>query len=216
MLTPGVFATFLHYAFGQYSQKKADNLSLFFILGAEAMVVITFLFISIIIWALPLSIINFNNPILLWILVGIFVALSVAAFCFYFRKGKYSELFISRNTAKKFIKRAQFVKKRSDAFVFGLVSGVPELPFTLPLYFISALSIMNISISSFTCSSIMILFAFVSIIPLFIVYTFFKTGHNLADLIKFRTKNKTFFRFLISALYLVVAILFINLRGFIL
>lgn len=215
MLIPGIFATFFHYASGQYSRKKVDDLSLFFILGTETMTVLTFFLISIIMWVFPLPIINFSNPILLWILIGIFLALGLATFCFYFRQGSGSELFISRSLAHKFAQKAKLIKTRSDAFVFGFISGVPELPFTLPLYFISILSITNISFSPLTCSSIIVLYTLISVLPLFITHTLFRHNHNLADFIKFRTKNKLFFRFLISILYLIIAILLINFRNFI-
>ena len=84
MLVPGIFATFLHYASGQYSRRRVDDLSIFFIIGAETMVILAFFLIAMIIWALPPSIINLSNDILLWVLTGIFLALSLASFCFYF------------------------------------------------------------------------------------------------------------------------------------
>ena len=212
-LTPGIFAIFLHDATGQYSHKKVDDLSLFFILGAETLKVLIFFLASVITWALPLCTINFNNPALLWSLAGVFVAHSLAFCCFYFRKGDHAQLFVSRQTAHKFLKKTRLTKKRSDAFVLGLVSSIPELPFTLPLYFISVLSIMNISTLPLSCAGLIILFAFITIIPLFIIYASFKTGFNLADFIKFRRKNKTFCRFFVSLLYLTIAVLFLSLGG---
>lgn len=212
MLVPGIFATFLHYASGQYSHRRVDNLSIFFIIGAETMVVLAFFLIAMIIWALPPSIINLNNNILLWILTGIFLALSLASFCFYFRKSAGSKLFLSHQTVNNFIEKTKTTKTRSDAFILGLVSSIPELPFTLPLYFISILSAMSINFTPSIYSGIIIIYAFIVILPLFIIHALFRNGHNLADFIKFRTRNKAFFRFLISFLYFIIAILFITFR----
>ena len=212
MLIPGIFANFFHYVSGKYSHKKADDLSLFYIIGVEVSVVIMFFLLSIIIWALPFSIISLSNPILLWIFIGIFFALSIATFCFYFKKD--GRLFISPKTASRFLDKPKFIKLRSDAFIFGFISSVPEFLFTLPLYFITLLVIPNISSSSFSHSSIIILYALATICPLFITHIFFKTNHNLADFIKLRQKNRPFFRFFISLLYFLLAILLIG--GFIL
>ncbi len=208
MLVPGIFANFFHYASGKYSRKKTDDLSLFFILGVETMVVLFFFLIATILWALPLTTINLNNPIIVWTLAGIFFATSLVTFFLYFRKN--GSLFISRKTATMLINRPKTVKNRSDAFVFGLISGIPELPFTLPIYFVAILSINSISLSPFSCAGLIILYAFLTVCPLFITHTFFRTNHNLADFLKLRLKNQPFFRFFISLLYFLLAVLLIG------
>ena len=215
MLTPGVFANFFHHASGKYSRKKTDTFSLFFIFGAETLTALIFLFVSTIIWALPLSVINSNSGIISWIFVGIFIALSLATFLFYFhRNSSGSQLFIPRPIAQKLLNEPKYIKKRSDAFVLGFVSGIPELPFTLPLYFYSTLTMIKISIAPTSFSALIILFAIITVCPLFILHTSFRTNHNLADYLRFRTNHKTFFRFFISFLYLLLAILIIVFRTF--
>ena len=203
MLIPGIFANFFHYASGKYSRAKADNLSLFFILGVETMVVLIFFLIATIIWALPLSVVNLDNAILVWVLAGIFFGLGLATFFLYFRK--QGGLFIARKTATKFLSHPKFIKTRSDAFVFGMISGVPELPFTIPLYFVATLIISDISLSSLPCAGLIILYALLNICPLFLVHAYFRANHNLADFLRLRLKNQTFFRIFLSLLYLLLA-----------
>lgn len=208
MLIPGIFANFFHYASGKYTRTKADSLSLFFILGTETMVVLGLFLIATIIWALPPSTVNLENPILVWILAGIFFGLSLTAFFVYFRKN--GQLFISRKTATTLIDRPKSIKNSSDAFVFGLMSGIPELPFTLPLYFVSILAISNVSLSPFPCAGLIIFYAILAICPLFATHLYFRTGHNLADFLRHRLKNQTFFRIFLGLLYFILATLLIG------
>ena len=214
MFVPGFFALFFHQLSGKYSRKKADDLSLFYIIGVETITIILLFLISIIICASPLDFINLDNRILLWTLSGILVALGIVFFFFYFRRGKTSALFVSRKTVTKFTKKINTIKTRSDAFMLGLVSATPELFFTLPLYFVSLLVISSISMTSFPCTIFIIIFALLTITPLFIIHYTFNHNCNLATYIRFRIKNKNFFRYFISCLYLLIAILIIIIGGF--
>ena len=206
-LVPGVFALFSHYAFGKYSKTKASNLSLFFIFGVEFLTTILFIIIYFILMALyPML----PNPdLILWILCGIFIALSIASLLFYFRKGTGTKLFISRKLAKSFITRSASIKKRSDAFILGLTSTIPELIFTLPIYTISALEIMNIGETPITRALLVFLFIIATIATILTLFLR-SNNHNLADYLKFRLQNKNFFRFFIAISYLIIAILIIT------
>ena len=210
MLTPGVFANFFHYASGKYYRAKADRFSIFFILGAETMVVLSFFFIAIIVMIIPPPFLNLENNLTSWISTSIFVAVSLSILLFYFRKKPGSKLFISRNTAKNLLDQPKFIKTPSDAFVFGFITKIPELPFTIPIYFTSALVISNLTTSPLLYASIIILYALVSILPLFILYYAFRSHLNLASYIKLRSKNKTFLRFFLSSLYFLIAMLIIT------
>ena len=207
MLTPGIFANFFHYASGKYSRGKADRLSLFYILGAESMVVLSFFLIATIIWVFPLPLLE--SSIAHWILAGILAATSFSFFNLYFRKGSGSRLFISRSTAKYFLDKPCQIKSTSDAFVFGLVSGIPELPFTIPLYIASIFAIFNLTISPISYATIIMIYSICTILPLFLIHHSFRTNANLADYLKIRSKNKTFFRFFLTLLYLLITILII-------
>lgn len=211
-LVPGVFALFFHYASGKYSKRKTDDLSVFFILGAETMVALAFFLINTLINILPPNLLTLGNNILTWIIIGILISLSLSTFLFYFRKGSGTELFISRKIAQCLNLKAKSVKNRSDAFILGLVSGIPEFIFTIPLYILSTITLIQSSFSPISCSCIIIFCALIVVSPLFITQIFYRTDHNLADIAKLRTKNKTFFRFFISFLYLALAALIITFR----
>lgn len=207
-LTPGIFSLFYHSALAKTSDKKADDLSLSFILGTEIFNTIIFLSIFSVI-AYLISFPDFINGIFIWILAGTLGALSVASFLYYFRKSG-TALFIPRKIAHSLTLRARNAKTRTDAITLGFFSGVMELFFTIPLFIICSLvSLQNLAI--FPSESVLILYIIVATIPLFTLRTFFRGNLNLADIQRLRTKNKSFFRLTITLGYLLLAILAIIL-----
>ena len=208
-LTPSVFLLFSHHAFGKFSKNRASDLVLFFILGAETMlalllVVIYFVFNSL------LSFFNINNAVLAWALGGILIALGILYFLFYYKRGKNTELFISRKCANSFHQKIGVAKTRSDAFLLGMIALIPELMFTLPVYIVMILEVMRIGGSPLARSGLLFLVILVALLPLIVIHVLFNTGHNLANIQKMRVKNKMFLRFVVSILYLMLAALVIT------
>ncbi len=213
-LVPGVFAYFYHYASGKYSTKKTNDLSIFFIFGVETLSALIFILLNLILFALTYTTIDLSNEIFLWTIAGLLFALGLAFFCFYFRRGFGTKLFISRRSATDFENKAKLVKNRSDAFVLGFISGIPELLFTAPLYLIVLISITKNFILVLPRSLILTAFILIIVSPLFFLYVYFKNGNNLANYLRSRIKNKTFFRFFVSILYFLLAILIIMFEVF--
>lgn len=201
-VTPGIFSIFYHSALAKNSRKKADDLSLYYILGVE--IFSTIIFITVFSFmSFVFTFQDFINGIFPWLMAGVFSALSVVSFFFYFRKGSGTTLFISRRIAKGIATRTKKLKNRSDALVLGIISSILDLIFTLPLYII--VSIETIKISSFPNFLVIILYIIVSTIPLFTLRTFFRGGLNLADIQRLRIKNKSFFRIIITVGFLLLA-----------
>ncbi|MBR3248687.1 hypothetical protein IKF89_01510 [Candidatus Saccharibacteria bacterium] len=208
-LVPGIFVLFSHYKFGQFFKLKASDLTVFFILGAETSVVMFFLAIYAIFYASPLISLAVDSDIFAWIMAGILIAISLLFFCLYYRRGKTSELFISRNFAAHCRTRIKTAKTRSEAFLLGFFAGIPELIFTLPLYVLAVTSVVHLGTNGFERAGLIILFALVAIAPLLIFYSLTSAGRTLADFARFRFKNKSFFRFIIPLLYFLIAVLII-------
>ena len=214
-LVPGVFALFFHYAIGKYSRKKASSLSLFFILGSEIISALFFISAFYISYTLFLNDLNPRNNVLTWVFIGIFIALSIACFFFYYRhphSKQDTELFISRKLSRSLNLRAKSIKSPSDAFALGALSNVCELPITLPLYIITATEIMYMHTEYFADNTLTIIYILVSAIPLIHLYYSFRLGRNLAVIQRSRVKDKSFHRFTISLSFLTIAILVICFR----
>lgn len=208
-LASGVFLLFSHYAYGKRSNRKASDFTLFFIFGTETCIALVLTLIYFILSSLYFTSINFSNGILYWILAGILMALGVLFPICYYRKGSGTELFISRRTVQALDFKARSVKTRSDAFILGFISAAPELVFTLPVFIISALTIMRVSSDPIPRALLILALALATISPLLLNRARFSLGYNLADLAKSRTKNKTFIRLFVSVVYFIIAILII-------
>ena len=213
-LVPGVFALFYHYASGKYSHKKVSALSLCFILGAEIIAVVLFVSALYISYTLFINDLDPHNNVLTWMFIGILIALSIASFFFYFRnsRGDDSKLFIPRDFAQSLDLRARKVKKPSDAFALGVFSNVPELIFTFPLYIITATEIMYMHTEYLADDFLTVLYIIISAIPLLITYYSFRSGKNLADIMRSRIRDKAFHRLCLSLSYATIAILIICFR----
>lgn len=211
-LSPGVYALFCHYASGKYSKKKSSNLGIFYILGAEIISACLFLSCYFITFFLFLQNSRPETSIFAWIEVGILIALAIISFFFYYRDSKGSELFIPRKISRSLNVHARTAKTRSDAFILGAFSGLYELPFTLPLLFIVIIELTTMGAEHFSSYLLSILYIVAPIIPLLITRWSFESGHNLANIIKNRIKNKHFIRFILSVCYLTIALLIICFR----
>ena len=214
-LVPGVFALFFHYARGKYSFKKASSLSLFFILGSEIISAVFFISAFYVSYILFLNDLDPRNNVLTWIFIGIFLALSVACFFFYYKhphSKQDTELFISRKLVRNIDDRVKSAKTPSDAFTIGALSNVCELPITLPLYIVTATEIMYMHTEYFADNIMTILYILVSSIPLIYLYWRFRIGQNLAIIQRSRIKDKSFSRIAISLSFFTIAILIICFR----
>ena len=211
-LSPGIYALFYHYASGKYSKKRTSDLGMFFILGAETIAACLFLCCYYFAYILFIGQSRPETGIFAWIAAGILIVLAFCSFFFYFRPGTGTKLFIPRNFATSLDHQAKTVKTRSDAFALGAFSGTCELIFTLPLYVITAIEIMEMNTEYFSSNLLTIIYILTPTIPLFIIRWLFHSGRNLSDIIKLRIKDKHFTRFILAFCYLTIAILIICFR----
>lgn len=213
-LSPGLFAIFYHQALGKTSTKKADDRSLSFILGTEICTAIVFLATYIIVSFFITKIGNIS-PIFMWIMSGIFLSLALISFFFYYRPTKFkkphsktsksTELFLSRRLAKNLKEHAERANNRSSTIVLGLITSALELLFTLPLYIIMSICIFY-SFPNWN-SILIIIYVIIATLPLFIVRTFYRTDHTLADIMRIRIKKKLLTKIILSLSYLAISII---------
>ena len=209
---PGIFAIFYHYASGKYSARKASDLAIFFICGAETLPAIIFVIFNFLLNALVMTNLNFEGNVFSITTATMALALAFCFLFFYFQKSHGTKLFISRKTANSFLEKSKMVKNRSDAYTLGFTAGLPELIFTLPLYFIVFIEISESYILPSICAPLLLLFILLTITPLCFLYAYFRNGNNLANFARLRTKNKTFFRLFIPLLYIILGVLLIISR----
>ena len=202
-VTPGIFAIFYHFALGKNSIKKSDDYALNFIAGTEIFYGLMWLLSYTIIFAFFY---NTEIPIIIvWTLAGIFFALSIVSFCFYYKKTKKSSAtFVPRHIVRGIIARSERTNSRLDAGLLGFFANVPELFFTLPLLLIC--SIILQTFITIPHAVFIIVAVILSTIPLFVIRHFYRTGYNLADIIRFRIKIKPYIRIALAITFLLIAI----------
>lgn len=201
-LAPSTFSIFYHYALGKTTAKKADDRSLSFILGVEIFASLIWVLLFFILTLLRF-IIDVYSPLTFWIISGIFFAEAIAFLLFYYRHGHGTALFIPRNTASALQSCAQKANSRSDAIALGFFANFPELIFTLPLYFISTVILLNTP--TLPCAPIIILCLASAILPLLIVRILYRSDRNLAFITRIRVRLKPFLRIIIPLLYVALA-----------
>lgn len=208
-LTPAVFAFFEHYASGKFSKKRASYLTIFYVLGVET--VAACLFMSMLLISNLFFYYTFRpeTSFLAWILAGIMIALALISFVAYYRRGTGTRLFIPRRCAQTLEIYASKADSRSDAFILGAMTGVLELPFTLPLYLIGAISVIELSVEFAPCQLLALVFVLAPTVPLFAVRYKFHAGYNLADLQRTRVHDKNFVRLALSFCYAAIGVLLI-------
>ena len=202
-LTPSVFSIFCHAMLSKKSMKKADDLMICFVLGAEFFVAAIWLLIYLVFFAFGV------NAILWWVLAGAMMVAGLMFWLFYFRKSKGTELFVPKKWSKNLVRMAEKTRGRMDAFWLGFFTAVPELVFTLPLFAVSALAVQ--SAATLPRASLMIIFVIVAVAPLLTVYAMFRAGNNLADVMRLRMYFKPMVRITVPILFLVLAILSIGI-----
>ncbi len=211
-LQPGVFLLFYHYASGKYSKSRTSDMSIFFILGAETAAACLFLCSYYIANLLFFYQFRPETSFFAWVLVGMLMAMALMSFLCYFRPGSGTRLFIPRKCASNLLEHAKSAKSRSDAFTLGALSSICELPFTLPLYIITSVEIIEMSVEFFPSNILTILYIVIPTLPLFFIRWKFQAGYNLADIQRSRVKDKTFTRIILCFSYVTIAILFIYFR----
>ena len=211
-LQPGVFSLFYHYASGKYSYARTSDITLFFILGAETSAACLFLCSYYIADFLFLYKFRPETSFFAWIIAGALLALAIMSIFCYFRPGPGTKLFIPRRCAQNLDSHARTASSRSDAFALGALSSICELPFTLPLYIVTSIEIMEMTVEFFPSNLLTILYIVIPTIPLFITRWKFQLGHNLANIQRSRVKDKNFTRIILSLSYTAIAVLFIYFR----
>ena len=214
-LQPGIFALFLHYASGKFSYQKRSLLATFYILGTETaaagLFIGSLLFANLFFYFVSST----ANPeitiYVFWAFAAIMLLLAISMLVWYFRPGRGTKLFIPRRTAKTLESYARSADTRGDAFVLGALTSVLEIPFTLPLYLISAIALVYLT-ASFTPDLIFGLFIFIApILPLIAIRLRYRLGANLATVLRARFRDKNLVRILLTLAYTTLAVIIVLL-----
>ncbi len=128
------------------------------------------------------------------IVVGMLIALAIAVWFFYYRRGKSTELWLPRSVARFIDKRAKLTNSNTEAFSLGVLTSLAEMPFTLILFVVAANSILVLPQLYQILAVAM--YTIITIIPPIVLRLAIRKGQTVVDIQRWRVKHKTFFRLL--------------------
>lgn len=198
-LSLGALLLLYHASLGKHVQKKTRFLVDSYISGIGVLV---FLGLATMIFILDRY---FEQPLYieeLVIVVGMLVALAIAAWFFYYRRGKSTELWLPRSVARFIDKRAKITNSNTEAFSLGMLTSLAEMPFTIVLLVVAANSILVLPRLYQILAVAM--YTVITLIPPLVLRLVIRKGQTVVDVQRWRVKHKMFFRILTGAGFLVL------------
>ena len=172
----GCLLLLYHESLGKHIKAKTHNLVSSFIAGVGTII---FLFLGTACFIIDAL---FNGALsvpLLAALIGILAALAIIMWLFYYRNGYSTELWLPKSVARFIDRRAKATSSNTEAFSLGILSCFAEMPFELsPIYQALMIAIYTI----------------IAISPLVALRFVIRSGRTLADIQRWRLRNKTFLR----------------------
>ena len=206
-LEVGALMLLYHASLGKHIKKKTRNLVSNYILGSALLVV---LFLSTIIFLIA----TFTNGSLstksLAILAAVLLMLAISIWLFYYRSRQTTELWLPKSISRYINRRAKLTESNIEAFSLGMLTAFAEMPFSIVLMIVAGNSVVLLP---FEWQFLSVLgYAFVAILPLFILRVSIRRGNTVVDVQKWRLKNKNFFKVLSGTLFLTLAIFIIAFK----
>lgn len=199
-LSLGALLLLYHASLGKHVRKKTKNLVDSYIAGIGALV---FLALGAVAFVLDRY---FEKPLYveeLIIVIGMLVALAIAMWMFYYRRGKSTELWLPRSVARFIDKRAKTTNNNTEAFSLGVLTSLAETPWTIVLFVVAANSLLELP-PLYQILALAI-YTIVSIIPLAILRLVIRKGQTVVDVQRWRVKHKNFFRVLTGIGFITLA-----------
>lgn len=196
----GALLLLYHASIGKHVRKKTKHLVSSYIAGIGTLV---FLCLATTAFVFDRYFGKALYPEELVIIVGMLVALAIASWIFYYRRGRSTELWLPRSVARFIDRRAKATDSNNEAFSLGLLTSLAEMPFTLVLFVVAANSILQLPQLHQILA--LALYTIIAILPPIVLRLAIHKGQTVVDIQRWRVKHKTFFRVLTGAGFLVLA-----------
>lgn len=200
-LDAGGLLLLYHASLGKHVPKKTRILASNFLLGVAFFLVLCLLAAAFILLSVTDGALSLSS---LSILVGLLFAVSLIVFTIYYRSGRSTELWLPRAVSRFIGNRAKETSSRVEAFSLGMMTSFAEIPFSLVLIVLAANSLLTLSPLSQLIS--ILLYIFIATLPLLFIRVCVRQGKTIADIQRWRLKNKTFLRILGGFGFVVLAL----------
>lgn len=199
-LNLGALLLLYHASLGKHVKKKTRNLVDSYISGIGMLVLLALAAIAFLLDR------YFEKPLYpeeLVIVVGMLVALAIAIWMFYYRRGRSTELWLPRSVARFIDQRAKTTSNNTEAFSLGVLTSLAEMPFTLVLFVVAANSLLELpplyqilAVAGYTI---------ITVLPLAFFRLAIRRGQTVVDVQRWRVKHKNFFRIITGVGFITLA-----------
>lgn len=203
----GALLLLYHASLGKHIKQKTKDLVSNYILGSAMLVI---LFVSTIIFLISSVSYTSLSTESIAVLAAVLLMLAVLIWLFYYRSRQTTELWLPKSIARYINKRAKLTDSNIEAFSLGMLTAFSEMPFSFVLMVLAADSIVLMPFE--IQFLVVLLYSFISVLPLFILRFFIKRGSTVVDIQKWRMRNRNFFKVLSGTLFLTLAIFVIAFR----
>ena len=132
------------------------------------------------------------------------IALGIAIWVFYYRRGRGTALWIPRGFADYLTKRTKKTKNSAESFALGMASVAAEIIFIIGPVIAASLAIITLPDFMMQIAGVGI-YVMVSILPLAIMVALVGAGRNIASLQQWRESHKRFLQFASGGSLLILA-----------
>ena len=203
----GALLLLYHASLGKHIKKKTKDLVSNYIFGSAMLVILILSTITFLIATLTITSLSTESLI---VLAAVLLTLAVLIWLFYYRTKQSTELWLPKSIALYINRRAKLTESNIEAFSLGMLTAFSEMPFSFVLMVLAADSIVLLPFE-FQFLSVL-LYAFIAVLPLFVLRFFIRRGSTVVDIQKWRVKNKNFFKVLSGTLFFTLAIFLIAFK----
>lgn len=204
-LSSGTLLLLYHASFGAHARIKTRRLASSFIAGFGFM---TFILLA----AACFLLVGFLTPTVitkyLCVLVAVLFLAAFIVWCFYYRRSYGTKLWLPKPVAKHIAERAKVASSTTETFSLGALSSIAELPFTFSLILASAYSILRLP-QEFQILAVAF-YSIIIVLPLLVIRGSIRNGKNIAEIQRWRARNKTFFRIFAGIGFFVLALFILS------
>ncbi len=203
----GALLLLYHASLGKHIKHKTKTLVSSYILGAALLICLMVSTIIFFIATFTKGSLSINS---LAVLSAVLLMLALLIWFFYYKNRRSTQLWLPKSIARYINNRAKITESNIEAFSLGMLTAFAEMPFSFILMLLAGDSIILLPFELQFVS--VLLYTFISVLPLFILRSFIRRGSTVVDVQKWRMKNKNFLKMLSGTLFLTLAIFIIAFK----
>ena len=206
-LSLGGLVLLYHSSMGHHRRRKTRYLAKSYIWGA---LVISFLAVCAGAFLIEHTFQGVIAQEAVFVISGMLLASAIVMWLFYFRRGKQStQTWLPKSLTRYITRRARATGDNIEAFSLGMLSSFVELPLTLAIYAVVANCLVSTTQPFIALGVYLVIIA----VPMVALKIRIKTGRNVAEVQRWRIRNKAFVRIISGRGFAILAAFILTYWG---